>query len=99
MDQDVPTKTDPKTAETYIETPDEFGRPVRRVVGMDEAAGAKLQLESDTARHAIDHNNWQAFNEGAGQARDFQALAVFRQRDFFPFGIGNVRHKKPGGSS
>lgn len=63
VQQDVPTKTDPKTAQTYIETPDEFGRPVRRVVGMDETAGAKLQLEADTARHGIDMANWQIANE------------------------------------
>jgi len=67
-------KTDPKTGERYIETKDSYGRPVRKVTGVDPNAQKKLQLEQESAQLDLTKNNlaaqklqtgsaWQAIDE------------------------------------
>ncbi|MCW1885524.1 LPD5 domain-containing protein [Luteolibacter flavescens] len=43
----LPEKTDEKTAERYVEVPDAFGRPQRRVVGTDPKAAELLKIQKE----------------------------------------------------
>jgi hypothetical protein len=48
--------TDPKTGRRYIEAKDAYGRPAKKVVGIDPNAQRKLQLEQESAQLDL-HSN------------------------------------------
>jgi N12 class adenine-specific DNA methylase len=56
VSEPLPKKTDPKTGEIYVETPDAFGRPQRQVMGMDPKHAQRQMIEQDAAKISLRDN-------------------------------------------